>query len=102
MALGEAGVRVAVVTDNNDREGLGRVRIRLGGHGKRQPRPWARMAVPMAGKNRGTYFLPEVDDEVLVAFENADPAHPYVIGALWNSREPPPEAPMPTAGTTGV
>ena len=89
--MSEKGVSVAVVTDNNDPDKLGRVRVRLRGHGKRQPSPWARIAVPMAGKSRGTYFLPEIDDEVLVAFENGDPAHPYVIGALWNDRDPPPE-----------
>jgi uncharacterized protein involved in type VI secretion and phage assembly len=44
----------------------------------------------MAGKQRGTYFLPEVDDEVLVAFEHGDVRFPYVLGALWNGQDVPP------------
>jgi uncharacterized protein involved in type VI secretion and phage assembly len=51
---------------------------------------WARMAVPMAGPGRGSYFLPEVDDEVLVAFEHGDVRSPYVVGALWNGKDAPP------------
>jgi len=45
----------------------------------------------MAGKDRGIFFLPEVDDEVLVAFENGDINQPYVIGSLWNGVDVPPE-----------
>ena len=45
----------------------------------------------MAGPERGTYFLPEVDDEVLVAFDHGGIHHPYVIGALWNGKDKPPE-----------
>ena len=41
--------------------------------------------------DRGVYLLPEVGDEVLVAFENGDIAHPIVVGSLWNDEEPPPE-----------
>jgi len=44
----------------------------------------------MGGSGRGTYFLPEVDDEVLVAFEHGDVRSPYVIGALWNGKDAPP------------
>ncbi|MGA1865663.1 MAG: phage baseplate assembly protein V, partial [bacterium] len=52
---------------------------------------WARVLTPMAGKDRGIYFLPEVDDEVLVAFDHGDIDYPYVLGALWNSEDSPPE-----------
>jgi uncharacterized protein involved in type VI secretion and phage assembly len=45
----------------------------------------------MAGAGRGTWFVPEVDDEVLVAFEAGDPNHPFVVGALWNGQDSPPE-----------
>jgi uncharacterized protein involved in type VI secretion and phage assembly len=45
----------------------------------------------MAGKDRGTFFLPEVDDEVLVAFDHGDINHPYVLGSLWNGVDTPPE-----------
>jgi uncharacterized protein involved in type VI secretion and phage assembly len=45
----------------------------------------------MAGDNRGTFFLPEVGDEVLVSFDHGDITQPYVIGALWNGKDKPPE-----------
>jgi len=47
---------------------------------------WARVAVLMAGGNRGHGFIPDVNDEVLVSFESGNPRRPYVIGALWNGR----------------
>jgi uncharacterized protein involved in type VI secretion and phage assembly len=49
------------------------------------------MVTPMAGKDRGMYLLPEVDDEVLVVFEHGDINYPYIIGALWNGKDTPPE-----------
>ena len=48
---------------------------------------WARIATLMAGPDRGSFWLPEVDDEVLVAFEHGDVNYPYVIGALWNGQD---------------
>jgi uncharacterized protein involved in type VI secretion and phage assembly len=51
---------------------------------------WAPIAALMAGRSRGTYYMPEVDDEVLVAFEHGEFARPYVIGFLWNGQDPPP------------
>jgi uncharacterized protein involved in type VI secretion and phage assembly len=52
---------------------------------------WARLATLMAGAGRGSWFIPDVDDEVLVAFEAGDPSRPFVIGSLWNGRDRPPE-----------
>jgi phage baseplate assembly protein gpV len=52
--------------------------------------PWARVVVPMAGQFYGHYFIPSVDDEVLVVFEHGDMKAPYVIGSLWNAMSPPP------------
>ena len=52
---------------------------------------WARIAVPMGGNERGTYFLPEVDDQVLVVFEHGDINRPIVIGALWSKKQEPVE-----------
>ena len=48
---------------------------------------WAPIAAPLAGKNRGALFMPEVGDEVLVAFEHGDFDHPYVVGFLWNGED---------------
>ena len=53
---------------------------------------WARVAMPMAGKKRGMFFMPEIDDEVLVAFEQGDFEFPRVVGFLWNGVDTPPEA----------
>ena len=84
------GVVTAVVTNNKDPRGLGRVRVEYPWLGKDREGYWARIAAPMAGRDRGLYFLPEVDDEVLVAFEQGDVRFPYVIGALWNGKDAPP------------
>jgi uncharacterized protein involved in type VI secretion and phage assembly len=89
------GVYSASVVDNRDPDGLGRVLIRVS-----VPTDvissdlWARLATTMAGRNRGTWFIPDVGDEVLVAFERGDVKEAYVIGALWNSKaRPPTESP---------
>lgn len=89
------GVVIGVVTGNNDSEGLGRIKIKFPWRGEggedEDESFWARIASPMAGNNRGMVFYPEVNDEVLVAFEQGDVNHPYIIGALWNSQDVPPE-----------
>jgi uncharacterized protein involved in type VI secretion and phage assembly len=86
------GVVVGIVTNNQDPEGLGRVRVKFPWLNETDEGPWARIATPMAGDQRGMFFLPEVGDEVLVSFEQGDPRFPYVIGALWNGKDKPPEA----------
>ncbi|HET7620044.1 MAG TPA: phage baseplate assembly protein V [Vicinamibacterales bacterium] len=85
------GVSVAVVSQNQDPDGLGRVKVRFPWRENPDESYWARIAVPMAGNDRGTWFLPEVGDEVLVACEADRVEHPYVIGALWNGQDKPPE-----------
>ncbi len=84
------GLAVGAVTDNQDPEHLARVRVRLPWHTGSDTSFWARIAMPMAGNDHGTYFLPEVGDEVLVGAEEGDPSHLYVLGALWNGRLKPP------------
>lgn len=84
------GVVVGIVTNNQDPEGMGRVKVRFPWLSSTEESWWARIAVPMAGKDRGVYFLPEVDDEVLVAFEQGEVRSPYVLGALWNGKQKPP------------
>jgi uncharacterized protein involved in type VI secretion and phage assembly len=78
------GVAVAVVRENKDDSGMARVKVSYPWHDRPQQSYWARVVAPMAGKQRGIYFLPEVGDEVLVAFDRGDLRFPYVIGALWN------------------
>jgi uncharacterized protein involved in type VI secretion and phage assembly len=85
------GVVIAVVTNNQDPQNLGRVKLSFPWLSDHEETDWTRMVVPMAGNGRGFFFLPEVGDEVLVAFEQGDPTYPYVIGALWNGKDLPPE-----------
>jgi uncharacterized protein involved in type VI secretion and phage assembly len=84
------GVMVGVVTNNQDPDGLGRVKVRFPWLSEEHESTWARVAAPMAGNDRGFYTLPEVDDEVLVAFEHGRVELPYVLGALWNGKDKPP------------
>lgn len=84
------GVTIAVVTNNKDPDKLGRVKLRFPWLSDIDESNWARVVSPMAGNQRGLYLLPEVDDEVLVAFEQGDPQFPYVLGALWNGKDKPP------------
>ena len=89
------GVYPALVDDVKDPDGQGRVRVTLpwspdadGGTFA----AWARLATMMGGSNRGTWFVPDEQDEVLVAFEGGDPRRPYVVGGLWNGSDSPPES----------
>ena len=84
------GVTIGLVTNNKDPDGLGRVKVKFPWLSDQEESAWARILSPMAGKERGFYFLPEVDDEVLVAFEHGQVEFPYVLGALWNGKEKPP------------
>jgi uncharacterized protein involved in type VI secretion and phage assembly len=86
-----SGVVVGVVTNTQDPAGLGRVKVKFPWLSESEESSWARVATPMAGKGRGFYFLPEVEDEVLLAFEQGDARFPYVVGALWNGQDKPPE-----------
>jgi len=84
------GVVVGVVTNNQDPDGLHRVKVRLPWLSADHESNWARVVTPMAGNDRGFYALPEVDDEVLLAFEHGSVEHPFVLGALWNGKDKPP------------
>lgn len=98
------GVVVGIVRDIKDPDGLGRVKVdfpwlaeeadevAVSSDEDRAHSYWARIATLMAGKERGTFFIPEVGDEVLVAFEHGDPDRPFVIGMLWNVEDTPPES----------
>jgi uncharacterized protein involved in type VI secretion and phage assembly len=85
------GVVSGIVTSNTDPDNLGRVKMRLPWRSDEFETDWARVVAPMAGKDRGTWFLPEVGDEVLVAFDGDDIRYPYVLGVLWSKTDPPPD-----------
>lgn len=88
------GSYLARVVAVNDPESIGRVKIRLlsfDGSDQQDAEIWARVAVPFAGNNRGGFFIPDVDDEVLVSFVNGDPRQPIVIGGLWSGSADVPE-----------
>ena len=84
-----SSIAVAKVVSNIDQAGLGRVQIKL----RWNPGAtlWARMAVPMAGPQSGSYFMPQPEDEVLVAFNQTDLSEAYVIGCLWSAPRRPPK-----------
>lgn len=86
------GVVVGVVTNVNDPEQLGRVRLKFPWLDERLESNWARVLAPLAGNGHGLQLHPEVNDEVLVAFEHGVVEYPYVIGALWNGVD---KAPLP-------
>ena len=88
------GVVTGIVTNNADPKKLGRVKVRYPWLSDEDESDWARLAVSMSGPKAGTFFLPEVEDEVLVAFELGDMRFPYVLGCLWHAGDPPAEPPQ--------
>jgi uncharacterized protein involved in type VI secretion and phage assembly len=85
------GVVVGIVTNNQDPDGMGRIKVKFPWLNGQDESHWARVCSLMAGNKRGVYFLPEVNDEVLIAFEHGDRQFPYVLGGLWNGKDAPPE-----------
>jgi uncharacterized protein involved in type VI secretion and phage assembly len=84
------GVVMGIVRSLDDPQNLGRVQIYFPWLSETNQSYWARIATLMAGSERGTWFMPEVGDEVLVAFEHGNSQHPYVVGFLWNGQSKPP------------
>ncbi len=84
------GVAIGIVTNNRDPEKLGRVKVRFPWLSDVNESAWARLCSPLAGKGRGFYYLPEIDDEVLVAFEFGDINRPVILGSLWRGENIPP------------
>ncbi|MCQ2314576.1 MAG: phage baseplate assembly protein V [Bacteroidales bacterium] len=100
-AYPKSGVQRAVVVDNKDDQGLGRVKVqflwqatmdcadnadinKLENKDKKTISPWIRVAQPYAGKGVGCYIIPEIGDEVLIGFEHDNVEKPYVIGVLYH------------------
>ena len=86
----EYGVVIGLVTNIQDPDAKGKVKVKFPWLSDTIESEWARLASPMAGASRGFMFLPEVNDEVLVAFEQGDLTRPYILGALWNGKDAPP------------
>lgn len=84
-------VMIGIVTNNKDPEKLARVKLKLPILGIETETDWVRIATLMGGKDMGSLFIPEVNDEVLVAFHLGDLSQPVVIGTLWNTKQAPPQ-----------
>src|SRR5215468_9904853 len=87
------GVQLAIVVDNKDSEGNPgyRVKVKFPWLNEQESTFWARIAVPMGGSDRGTYVLPEIEDQVLVVFEHGDINRPIIVGSLWSKKQEPVE-----------
>jgi phage baseplate assembly protein gpV len=83
-------VVIGVCTNNKDPEGLGRIKVKFPWLEASEESHWARVCQFMTGGGRGMWIIPEVNDEVLVAFEHGDVHFPYVLGSLWNGVDRPP------------
>ncbi len=90
-AITAAGLVIGIVTDNQDPDGYGRVKVKYPWLSSDHASDWARVVAPGGGAQRGIEFLPEVNDEVLVGFEMGDIHYPYVLGGLWNGKDAPPK-----------
>lgn len=89
------GVYPALVSDIKDPDGAGKVKVTLPWSpdtGSDRYETWARVATLMGGNNRGSWFIPDVNDEVLIVFEGGDPRRPFVLGGLWNGTDSPPQS----------
>ncbi|MFI5979778.1 phage baseplate assembly protein V [Streptomyces sp. NPDC051555] len=96
---GYFGVYPAFVTDIVDEKRLGRVEVRfpwMGKEGERDVRAWATLCSPYADDEQGLLVLPEVDSQVVVAFEAGNPRRPYVLGAAWHGSAALPHTPEPS------
>ncbi|WP_395076426.1 phage baseplate assembly protein V [Flavobacterium sp.] len=88
LSIPIASTQPAVVVDNNDPKGLGRIQVQMAWQKNNSEKtPWIRMTNPHAGGGKGMYFVPEIGEEVLVAFEADNAEKPYVLGAMYNGNE---------------
>jgi phage protein D/phage baseplate assembly protein gpV len=96
------GVVVGIVTNASDPENQARVKVKYPTISNDLESNWIRLVSPMAGPDRGFEFIPEVNDEVLVAFEYNDFNKPYILGALWNGKDKPPMTSKDAVNNKGV
>ena len=98
------GAYPALVLDVRDPDNQGKIKVGLPWSpdpGGSSYQVWARISTLMAGNNQGSWFIPDVNVEVLVIFMGGDPRHPVVIGALWNGQDTPPQS-MDSAGSNNI
>jgi uncharacterized protein involved in type VI secretion and phage assembly len=76
----------AIVTDNNDTKGLGRIRVKFHWMNGNEKSPWLRVLLPHAGGGKGLFIMPEIGEEVIAGFEGDSPTKPYVIGSVYNGK----------------
>ena len=86
------GVVQALVTNIDDPQGLGRIQVEFPWLDASYRTNWAHIATPLTGGGRGQFFMPEVGNEALVAFEHGHFDHPFIVGFLWNGVDKPPES----------
>jgi hypothetical protein len=91
---------IGLVTNNDDPDKLGRVKVRFPTLSDADESTWARVATPGGGAQRGLQWLPEVGDEVLVGFELDDKTRPMILGGLWSRKDKPPQADATQGGQT--
>jgi uncharacterized protein involved in type VI secretion and phage assembly len=88
-----AGLVIGIVTNNQDPEKMGRVKVKFPvlteDGGQPVESDWARVLTPSAGTGRGVWMTPQVEEEVVCGFENDDARRPFVIGSLFNGRTKP-------------
>ena len=89
LAFPHCETQYAVVVDNNDPDKLGRVKVRFFWQASNTQSPWIRVANSHAGSGSGFYFIPEIEEEVMVGFESGDAEKPYVLGSLYNGKRKP-------------
>ncbi|WP_395075241.1 phage baseplate assembly protein V, partial [Flavobacterium sp.] len=88
LAVPIATTQPATVMDNNDPKGLGRIQVQMAWQKDNSSKtPWIRMTNPHAGGGKGMYFIPEIGEEVLVAFEADNAEKPFILGAMYNGSE---------------
>ncbi len=97
---GWGGLLIGLVTNNDDPDQLGRVKVQFPTLSDADESAWARVATPGGGPQRGLQWLPEVGDEVLVGFELNDRTRPMVLGGLWSRKDKPPQPDATQGGKT--
>ncbi len=82
-------IQNAKVTATNDPEDLGRVRVKFYWQEGNEQTWWMRVLTPTSGKDKGSFFIPEIEDDVLIAFEDNNPNKPYVLGSVFHGKTKP-------------